>query len=180
MADTLTPAEWKALLDKMEPTGKPWIILGLADAMPTIVERYEVNTKDRQSRFLATVAHESDHFRATVEYASGAAYEGRRDLGNTHKGDGRKYKGRGLIQLTGRSNYRAASDEFTTDFVADPDLVGVFPWAALVSAWWWKNHDLNRIADRGDPRAICKVVNGGYNGIDSRIALTKIAERCLA
>jgi len=176
----MSPVEWKVLLDKMEPNGKPWIILGLADAMPTVVERYEVNTKERQAQFLATVAHESDHFRATVEYASGNAYEGRRDLGNTQKGDGRRFKGRGLIQLTGRFNYKAASDEFKTDFIADPDLIGVFPWAAVVSAWWWKNHDLNRIADKGDPRAVCKVVNGGLNGIDSRIALLKIAELNIA
>jgi putative chitinase len=174
-----TPAEWKAVLDKMEPQGKPWIILGLADAMPIIVEKYDIDTPNRQKHFLATVAHESDHFRATQEYASGAAYEGRKDLGNTQAGDGRRYKGRGLIQLTGRANYQAAANAFGIDYIKDPQLVEVFPAAAMVSAWWWANHNLNHIADKDDPRAVCKVVNGGYNGIDSRISLAKLAGTAL-
>lgn len=171
----MTPADWKIVLDAMEPHGKQWIILGLADAMPSIVDNYEVNTKVRQQHFLATVAHESDHFNSTTEYASGRAYEGRKDLGNTMKGDGARYKGRGLIQLTGRYNYQQASDAFQTDFIKEPDLVSRFPHAATVSAWWWKNHNLNTIADKNDPRAVCKIVNGGLNGINSRIYLTEIA-----
>jgi putative chitinase len=172
--------DWRSVISIMEPTAKPWIVDGLVDAMPVLIERYKIDTALRQQHFLATCAHESDHFHTTVEYASGAAYEGRKDLGNTYKGDGKRFRGRGLIQLTGRANYRAAGDEFKTDFVADPDKVARFPWAALVSGWFWHKNEINRHADNDDPRAVCKVVNGGLNGLQSRIDLTRIAGRALA
>jgi putative chitinase len=167
--------EWEAVLKQIAPSAKLWIVDGVVDAMPIVVERYEINTPLRQQHFLATLAHESDYFRTTTEYASGAAYEGRKDLGNIQKGDGRKYKGRGLIQLTGRFNYAAATKAFKTDFIADPDLVARFPAAIMVSAWWWKNHGLNEVADQDDCKGVCKIVNGGYNGLNSRIDLTRLA-----
>lgn len=179
MAKTMTPIEWRQVLVKMEPNGKPWILDGLADAMPIIVERYKINTTTRQTHFLATLAHESDHFRTTREYASGAAYEGRKDLGNTQPGDGKRFRGRGLIQLTGRANYAAASAAMGEDYIGNPDLVERFPAAAMVSGWFWQKNDINKHADKDDVRAVCKVVNGGYNGLDSRIALTKIAGTAL-
>jgi putative chitinase len=172
--------DWRAVVFQIEPTAKPWIVDGVVDAMPAVIERYHINTPLRQQHFLGTLAHESDHFHTTTEYASGAAYEGRKDLGNTHKGDGKRFKGRGLIQLTGRYNYQAASDEFKTDFIAEPDLVARFPWAILVSAWWWKNHDLNEVADKDDCTRVCRIVNGGVNGLQSRINLTRLAGVALA
>ena len=176
----MSPTEWRAVLVKMEPHGKPWILDGFADALPGLVDRYEINTPTRQKHFLATCAHELDHFQTTREYASGKAYEGRKDLGNTQKGDGERYRGRGLIQLTGRANYEAATIALGEPYVLDPALVERFPAAAVVSGWFWHTHELNRHADKDDPRAVCKVVNGGYNGIDSRIALTKLAGGALA
>jgi putative chitinase len=175
----MTPQEWKQVLRKMEPHGKDWIIDGLADAMPGMVDRYGLNTAVRQQHFLAQVAHESDHFKTTREYASGKAYEGRKDLGNTHKGDGERFRGRGLIQLTGRSNYTAASLAMAQPFVEQPDLVEKFPAAATVSGWWWSAHGLNEIADRDDVRAVTKRVNGGYNGLDSRTALLTTARTAI-
>jgi putative chitinase len=172
--------DWRAVIFKIEPTAKPWIVDGIVDTMPSIIERYAINTSLRQQHFLATLAHESDHFHTTTEYASGGAYEGRKDLGNTQRGDGKRFKGRGLIQLTGRFNYDAASKEFKTDFVADPDLVARFPWAALVSGWFWGKNDINKFADKDDCRGVCKVVNGGTNGLDSRINLTRLAGAALA
>jgi putative chitinase len=172
--------DWRVVLLAMEPTAKPWIVDGIVDAMPTIIERFKIDTPLRQQHFLATIAHESDHFHTTTEYASGAAYEGRKDLGNIQKGDGRRFKGRGLIQLTGRFNYKAASDEFKEDFVTDPDLVARFPWAALVSGWFWHKNAINKHADKDDCHAVCKVVNGGLNGINSRITLTRLAGKALA
>lgn len=169
------PAEWREVLLKMEPKGKPWILDGLADAMPHIVERFNINTPLRQQHFLAQVAHESDHFKTTREYASGQAYEGRKDLGNTHRGDGQRYRGRGLIQLTGRANYEAASAALGEPYAAVPDLVERFPAAAIVSGWFWDRNDIHKHADKDDVRAVTKVVNGGYNGLDSRTALLATA-----
>jgi putative chitinase len=176
----MSPEQWRAVLLKMEPGGKPWILDGLADAMPVMVERFGINTPFRQQHFLATCAHESDHFRTTEEYASGANYENRRDLGNTHPGDGRRFKGRGLIQLTGRANYDAASKALGEPYVDDPALVLRFPAAAIVSGWFWQTHGLNELADKDDHRPVCKRVNGGYNGLDSRLALLKTAKSVIA
>lgn len=167
----MTPAEWRDVLVRMEPRGKPWILDGLADAMPGMVERFAINTPVRQQHFLAQLAHESDHFQTTREYASGRAYEGRRDLGNSQKGDGERFRGRGLIQLTGRSNYAAAAKALGEPYVAEPTLVEKFPAAALVSGWWWSANGLNEIADRDDVHAVTRRVNGGLNGLPSRVAL---------
>jgi putative chitinase len=176
----MTPAEWRAVLLKVAPHGKPWILDGFADALPGICEKFEINTKNRQAHFIAQCAHECDHFKTTQEYASGAAYNGRKDLGNTQPGDGPRFKGRGLIQLTGRANYTAAAKALDRPFVEQPELVERFPAAADVSAWFWDTHKLNQHADRDDVRAVTKIINGGYNGLDSRAAYLASAKRALA
>ena len=176
----MTTDEWKAVLRKVEPKGKDWIVLGLADQMEKLSSEFEINTPLRQQHFIAQCAHESDHFQTTQEYASGQAYEGRRDLGNTQKGDGRRYKGRGLIQLTGRANYTAASKALNEPYVDKPELVEVFPAAAIVSGWFWQTHGLNAVADKDDARQCCKIVNGGYNGLDSRLAALKNCKSAFA
>lgn len=171
--------EWKHALLKIEPTGLTWIIDGFAESLPGITDMFEINTPLRQQHFVAQCAHESDHFRTTTEYASGKAYEGRKDLGNTHKGDGVKFKGRGLIQLTGRHNYTEAAKYFDQPFVDEPVKVASFPWAASVSARWWKANGCNQIADKDDVRAVTKRVNGGLNGLDSRIAALNKAKKAI-
>ena len=176
----MTPAEWRNVILKMEPRGKPWVLDGLADAMPVLVERFAINTAVRQQHFLAQVAHESDHFQTTREYASGKAYEGRKDLGNTQQGDGERYRGRGLIQLTGRANYASASQALGENYVGEPDLVERFPAAAIVSGWFWERNNINQHADRDDVRAVTKVINGGYHGMNSRTALLKTAKTAIA
>ena len=176
----MTPGEWEAVVKQIAPSGKPWIVMGFADALPALCSRYKIDTPDRQAHFIAQVTHESDGLRTTIEYADGSAYEGRKDLGNTRKGDGRKFKGRGLIQLTGRANYSAASRALGQDFVADPVLVAAFPAAADVSGWFWDSRDLNRHADRDDVEAVTLAINGGFNGLDSRVAYLKSAKTALA
>jgi putative chitinase len=176
----MTPEEWKPVLYAIAPQAKEWIVLGLADAMPTLVKTLSLNTTDRQAHFLAQLAHESDHFKTTEEYATGAAYEGRRDLGNTQPGDGKRFKGRGLIQLTGRANYAAASKALGEDYVGNPELVERFPAAAIVSGWFWDSHELNRHADNDDILAVTKAINGGTNGLDSRVAHLDSAKAALA
>jgi putative chitinase len=176
----MTFEEWKAVILKVEPRGKPWIVDGLADQMELLATKFGIDTSLRQQHFLAQCAHESDHFQTTREYASGRAYEGRRDLGNTQKGDGERFRGRGLIQLTGRFNYEAASKALGEPYVDDPPLVEKFPAAAIVSGWFWAKNDINKHADRDDVRAVTKVVNGGYNGLDSRQAALKNAKSAFA
>jgi putative chitinase len=171
---------WGAVLRAVAPDGKPWILDGFADALPGLCERCEINTADRQAHFLAQVAHESDRFKTTVEYASGRAYEGRKDLGNIQKGDGARFKGRGLIQLTGRANYVEAGHDLGQDFVADPELVARFPAAADVSGWFWSKRLLNQHADADDVRAVTRIINGGLTGLDSRMAYLTRAKRALA
>ena len=115
--------------------------------------------------FVAQCAHESDHFKTTVEYASGAAYEGRKDLGNTEPGDGKRFKGRGYIQLTGRSNYAKAGAYFGVDFLKHPEWVAEPEWAAKVSAWFFT---VFAKVDGLDITRATKRINGGLNGIKQR------------
>ncbi len=146
------------------------------DNLPGLMEQFAINTPLRIEHFLAQVAHESDSFAALEEYASGRAYEGRGDLGNVHPGDGVRFKGRGLIMVTGRANYRAFTSWMRSfnpnapDFEAQPDLVDDKEWASWSAIWFWDVKRLNVVADRDDLRAVTKIVNGGYNGYADRAA----------
>ena len=129
----------------------------------------------RESAFLATVIHESGSFQYTRELASGRAYEWRKDLGNVIAGDGVKFKGRGLIQITGRRNYEQISNEFGIDFVKNPHLLEEPEWAVKSACWWWHSRGLNEIADKGDFRKVTRMVNGGYTGWSHRLKLYNLA-----
>lgn len=136
------------------------------------MERYEINTYLRECAFLATIAHESGEFKWLEEIwgptAAQLGYEGRANLGNTQPGDGEKFKGRGVIQITGRANYVAVSAALKIDFVANP-LALANPYYAVESGcWWWQQNGCNKLADIPDFRAVTKRVNGGYNGMAQR------------
>ncbi|NOK21889.1 glycoside hydrolase family 19 protein [Corallococcus carmarthensis] len=139
-----------------------------------------INTPRRQAAFLAQIAHESAEFRYFEELASGHAYERRKDLGNTQPGDGARYKGRGPIQITGRSNYRAAGEALELDLennptrAADPDV------GFRTAVWFWNSRNLNKHADKGEFDAITRRINGGYNGKASRDSYYQRALRLLA
>ena len=118
---------------------------------------FQVNTKDRQAAFLAQVGHESGQLKYAEEVASGRAYEGRKDLGNVNPGDGMKFKGRGLIQVTGRANYKLFDEwlhknnylTINQSIIDNPELVSSNPEIAVLSAfWYWDLHKLNNLADR--------------------------------
>jgi len=133
------------------------------------LQRFEINTVPRIRHFLSQTAHESGGLRWMEEIASGSAYEGRRDLGNTSPGDGRKYKGAGVIQLTGRHNYQKFAD-----FIKDQKVMQGHSYVAQVypftsAGFWWKNNNMNALCDRGATvREVTKKVNGGYNGLSDR------------
>ncbi len=140
----------------------------LVDSLNQVFTLYKINTTLRQNHFLAQVIHESGAFRYKEEIASGKAYEGRKDLGNINIGDGIKYKGRGVIQITGKSNYEQASRDFKVDFVKNPELAAEFPYCTLIAGWYWDKKNLNMFADNDDILTITKRINGGTNGLASR------------
>lgn len=135
-----------------------------------------LDTGLRLAHFMGQCAHESGGFRYMEEIASGAAYEGRKDLGNTQAGDGKRYKGRGPIQLTGRANYRAFGREVGIDFEAHPEIVA-FPSIGLMAAVrYWNSRGLNALADADDLVGITRKINGGTNGLEDRKAKTAKAK----
>jgi predicted chitinase len=179
----VTPAaggDWASIIRAICPHGRAEIVAGAAAAMPRMIEIASLTTPRRQSHFLSQIAHESDGMATTVEYASGAAYEGRKDLGNTKPGDGMRFKGRGLIQLTGRANYMAYGFELGIDLVGKPELAAQFPAAALTAALYWRKRGINAPADRDDLEAVTRKINGGLNGIADRRAYLASAKRALA
>lgn len=128
-----------------------------------------ITTQARARDFLAQVLHESGGLRFFEEIASGAAYEGRADLGNTHPGDGRRYKGRGPIQLTGRANYRWAGKLLHLPLEARPELAAQHAIGWRIAALYWKSHGLNQLADQGQFVTITRRINGGTNGLADRL-----------
>lgn len=113
------------------------------------------------------------------EKIANKVYGGRMGNGDEASGDGWRYHGRGLIQLTGRANYKAAGDALGADLVGDPNLVANERYAALTAGWFWKTHGLNELADAHDNVAITKRINGGTIGLDDRVAHTTQAMHVL-
>ncbi|MBQ2050783.1 MAG: hypothetical protein II495_00885 [Paludibacteraceae bacterium] len=155
----------------------PWLVKFTA--------QYGITTPLRMAHFLATIAVESCELKYSEEIASGAAYDTGRlaqRLGNTPQkdGDGQKYKGRGLIQLTGRSNYVAYSTHCNYDFYSTLDRARNLckPGNAVRSAClFWQVHGLNTLADKDDAKAVRKRVNGGYNGFDQFVVYLSRAKK---
>jgi predicted chitinase len=135
-------------------------------ALVQAMAEFEITTPLREAAFLAQLAHESVELKAFEEYSTGAEYENRSDLGNTHPGDGVRYKGRGPIQLTGRKNYRAAGAALGVDLEGSPEQAADPHVAFRVAGWFWKSHGLNPFADGGPGNfdAITRKINGGLNG----------------
>lgn len=133
---------------------------------------------NRIAMWLAQVGHESAGFNATEEYASGAAYEGRADLGNTQPGDGVRFKGRSWIQITGRHNYGEFSKwafgkslvPSPTEFVDNPNKLAELRWAGVGAAWYWtvSRPDINALSDQRDLETVTRRINGGLNGLEDR------------
>jgi putative chitinase len=144
------------------------------------MDEFEISNAARQSAFLAQLAHESGGFRYVREIASGQAYEGRSDLGNIEPGDGPRFRGRGLIQITGRANYRDCGAALGLDLLAEPGLLELPRNAARSAGWFWKRHGLNELADIGAFERITRRINGGTNGLPDRLAYYARARGALA
>lgn len=151
----------------------------LASSMNTWAQRYAITSPLRVAHFLAQAAHETDGFKTLEEYASGKAYEGRKDLGNTEPGDGVRFKGRGIFQLTGRSNYAYYGKLIGFDLVKFPASAAQQDVAAQIAALYWSRKGLNAWADKDDLKQITRRINGGYNGLASRAAYLKKAKKLL-
>lgn len=136
--------------------------------MEAAQREYNITSEMRSRMWLAQVGHESLSLRYMEEIADGSAYEGRSDLGNTQPGDGKKYKGRGPIQITGRYNYTQAGAALKLPLVDQPQIAAQPQHAFRVSAWWWQTHGLNEISDTGDVTAATRRINGGLNGLADR------------
>ena len=147
-----------------------------AEHLTAAWEAYSVDTPTRVAAFLAQIGHESGGLSHVREIwgptPAQKRYEGRADLGNTEPGDGERFKGRGLIQCTGRANYRAMANELrrfgAPDFEAEPEAMEQPQWAAWSAAAWWGTHGCNELADVGTFEALTKRINGGTNGLEDR------------
>ncbi|MBK5541492.1 glycoside hydrolase family 19 protein [Pseudomonas sp. TH05] len=177
-------------------------------ALNAAMARFKINSPVRMSAFIAQVGHESGQLTRMVEnlnysadrlqavwpnrfdailaaqvarkpdQIANIAYGGR--MGNALPGDGWKYRGRGLIQLTGANNYRAAGGALGLDLVNHPELVEQPETAALVAGWFWQSNGLNELADSGQFAKITRTINGGLTGQTDRVALRDLAAKVLA
>lgn len=155
------------------------IIAEVGEVLASVLGEYQINTRLRIAHFLGQTCHESAGFRTTEEFASGDAYEGRRDLGNVRPGDGRRYKGRGLLQLTGRANYRETGKVLGVDLEGNPELAGAPVFSLRIACEYWKSRRINAACDRDDLITVTRLVNGGTNGIDDRRVRTSLAKAAI-
>jgi len=150
------------------------------DPLNQVIDEFEINTPARIQMFLAQIGHESGQLRYVKELASGEAYEGRKDLGNTSPGDGVRYKGRGLIQITGKNNYVQCSLSLGLPLVENPQLLEEPMNAARSAGWFWRKKNLNALADLNLFREMSYRINGGKepkdpNGWADRVKLLQRA-----
>ena len=163
---------------------KPVLATRWAPVITRAMELSDCTTPQRQACWLAQIGYESGCLRYTREIWGPTAQQGRYEptttlagrLGNTEPGDGARYMGRGLIQITGRANYRMVAERMglvlggvtVPDFEEQPELLERPDWAALSAALYWCQRKLNRYADANDLAALTKAINGGYNGLSHR------------
>lgn len=156
------------------------IVRGVGEVLAATLDRYAINTPLRIAHFLGQTCHESAGYRTTEEFASGEEYEGRVDLGNTMPGDGRRYKGRGLIQLTGRANYKDVGARLDLPLEAEPARAAAPVLSLTIACEFWKANKLNPLCDADDLDRVTRRINGGTNGIDERRVFTSKAKNAIA
>lgn len=124
-------------------------------------------------------AQQAAQYARQPEAIANVVYANRMGNGDTASGDGWRYRGRGLVQLTGKYNYLVYAKERGQDFVNNPDLLLEPVWSIDVAGWFWKSRGLNTLADKDDVRGITKLINGGYNGLDDRIKYLGLFKKAL-
>lgn len=171
------------------------------DPLNAAMEEFEIAaTQERQAAFIAQIAHESGGLVYVREIWGPIGAQNRYErnlnaewpptpadqrnslawqLGNSDPGDGFRYRGRGLIQVTGRGNYAAFADFSGHDFVGQPDLLELPEHATASAGWFWRAHGLNELADAGDFVKITRRINGGINGLADRQAYWERAKLAL-
>jgi putative chitinase len=193
MSFIITAEHLAAIAGKARP-----LMPALAEWMNRTCPEYEIDTPQEYSHFLAQACHETDHFNTLREYASGKAYEGRADLGNTQPGDGVKFRGRGIFQTTGRANYLQLGIKlgYRDKFINNPELLEQPEFAVWSACEFWKTRGLNDAANAPDNSLLKKkyrgnvidvspvefislTINGGYNGMDERKKFYALAKKVL-
>jgi len=165
-----------AQLQQFAPSGKPAILQGIAEEYAQSGAAFGLNkSKLILCHFLAQACHESDGFRTTREYwgptAAQRRYQGRADLENLQPGDGKRYMGRGIFQLTGRYNYRIYGPKVGADLVGNPELAAEPRMSFRIACHYWAAKGLEKWAAANDIRELTRRINGGHNGLEQRIAL---------
>ena len=182
----LTTALLTQLARNLGAKPSPSVVAGIVENERFLIEG-GIDTPARIAEFLAQACLETDYFRVLEEYASGAAYEGRKNLGNTVAGDGRRFKGRGIFQCTGRANYTEYGRRLGLDLVKEPTLAARPDVSVRIAVMYWNDKGLNVYADKGDTRAISRAINRGSakatqpaNHESDRVKIALEARRLLA
>lgn len=161
----------------------PKAIAGLFEEIWTVGETDgSLTTPRRLAYFLAQTAHETGGFQWLREIGGPsyfARYDGRKDLGNNRRGDGYRFRGGGLLMLTGRHNFAKAEQALGVPLISKPELVETPEVAVRTATWFWTTHHCNDHADAGDFTKLTRVINGGLNGMQDRLAWLKRIEEAM-
>lgn len=179
----LTDAQLKAIMPNMPAARRALFLPALNQTM----QAYTIHNRLRASAFLGQLAHESGEFRYMEEIWGPTAQQLRYEppstlatkLGNTQPGDGKRYKGRGPIQITGRANYKRYGDLLGLDLVGKPELVASPGVGLSAAGMFWRTNGLNALAELQDYREITRRINGGYNGWEERVRYYELAKKVL-
>ena len=176
---SITPQQLLQILPNAGPVAGAFV-----PVLNAAMVHYQIIGPKRVAAFIAQIGHESGQLKYVKEIwgptAAQARYEGRKDLGNTVAGDGSKYRGRGLIQITGRANYMACGEGLGLDLIKQPELLEKPQHACMSAAWFWATKGLSTLADAGQFDKITQRINGGQNGAADRQALYARALKVLA
>ena len=168
----------------LAPRAKKDLLKQFSIVAPAVLAEYEINTALREAHFWAQAAHETGGFKFMREIwgptDAQKRYEGRKDLGNTEPGDGKRYAGRGIFQLTGRANYKKYGDILGIDLVGDPEKAADPETSLRIACEYWKSRKINACADKDDVVAVTKKINGGTNGIADRRTYLAVAKKMWA
>ena len=164
------PADMPLVLTNCDPTVTQDNANKYGAPLLAMAHKYGITTPLRLAHALAQILHESGALKYTEELASGAAYEGNKGLGNTQRGDGKRFKGRGLIQVTGRANYKRYAQFSGSDVVTNPERMADLPASVDSAGWFWRhgNGDCNNAADKDNLLAVTRIINGGTRGYADR------------